>query len=199
MPRPRPAPSREAAFPLVNADRLLVSWTLMASNVVTFHYTLRDPQGRVLDTSEGGTPISYLEGAGQIIEGLDEALRGVAAGTKTRVEVPAAKGYGERDEQQIQRVLKSLLPVEGELHIGDRFQAGADTYAPIVTVVGVEGEEEVLGADHPLAGVDLTFDVEVTGVREVTAEEVEHGHAQQGGGEGEGEGECGGGECGCRG
>lgn len=151
-------------------------------SVVTFHYTLRDPSDRVLDTSAGGEPIRYLEGAGQIIEGLDEALRGVPAGTKTRVQVPAAKAYGERDETQVQRVLKALLPVEGELKPGDQFQAGEDRYAPVVTVVAIEGDEVLLDANHPLAGVDLTFDVEVVAVRPATAEELSHGHAHGDGG-----------------
>lgn len=145
--------------------------------VVTFHYTLRDPRGRVLDTSAGGEPVRYLEGAGQIIDGLDEALRGVAAGTKTRVQVPAARAYGERDAQQVQRVLRALLPVEGELKTGDQFQVGADPQAPVVTVVAVEGDEVLLDANHPLAGVDLTFDVELISAREATAAELAHGHA----------------------
>lgn len=146
-------------------------------NVVTFHYTLRDPQGRVLDTSSGGEPVTFLEGAGQIIDGLDEALRGLAAGTKARVGVPAARAYGERDDSQVQRVLRALLPVEGELRPGDQFQAGEDRSAPVVTVVAIEGDDVLLDANHPLAGVDLTFDVEVVAVRAASAEEVAHGHA----------------------
>ena len=165
----------------------------MSRNVVTFHYTLRDPQGRLLDTSAGGQPISYLEGAGQIIDGLDEALRGVDAGVKHRVEVPAAKAYGERDATQVQRVLKALLPVDGDLNPGDQFKAGEDAFAPIVTVVGIEGEEVVLDANHPLAGVDLVFDVEVLSVRAASAEELEHGHVHQSEGGG-----CGS-NCGCKG
>ena len=161
----------------------------MSRNVVTFHYTLRDPAGRLIDTSAGGNPVSYLEGAGQIIDGLDEQLRGVSAGTKTKVTVPAAKAYGERDEAQVQRVLRALLPVEGELRVGDQFQAGPDRYAPVVTVRAVEGEEVLLDANHPLAGVDLTFEVEITNVREATEEELAHGHAHQGG--------CGCGDGGC--
>src|SRR5690606_30850323 len=94
----------------------------MSRNVVTFHYTLRDPAGRVLDTSAGGEPITYLEGAGQIIDGLDEQLRGKPAGTHCIVHVPAAKAYGEHDAAQIQRVPRAHIPVEGELNIGDRFQ-----------------------------------------------------------------------------
>jgi FKBP-type peptidyl-prolyl cis-trans isomerase SlyD len=162
------------------------------SRVVTFHYTLRDPAGRVLDTSAGGPAISYLEGAGQIIDGLDEQLRAAAAGEKLRVEVPAAKAYGERDTAQVQRVNRALLPVEGELKIGDTFQAGEDRHAPVVTVMGIEGDDVLLDANHPLAGVDLTFEVEVVAARAATAEELRHGHAH-GGGEGGG---CGDG-CGC--
>ncbi len=165
----------------------------MSRHVVTFHYTLRDEQGQLLDTSSGGAPISYLEGAGQIIEGLDEQLRGQPAGTKTRVQVPAAKAYGLRDEEQVQRVKREMLPIDGELKIGDRFQAGEDRYAPIVTVTGIEGDDVVLDANHPLAGVDLTFEVEIVAARPASAEELQHGHAH------EGSGGCGGtGQCGCK-
>jgi len=159
--------------------------------VVSFHYTLRDPNGRVLDTSAGGEPVTYLEGAGQIIEGLDEGLREASQGAKARVTVPAKKAYGERDPAQMQKVKRELLPIEGELKVGDQFQTGHDRYSPVVTIAGIEGDEVLLDANHPLAGVDLTFDVEIMGAREATAEELEHGHAHGGGGGGCGDG------CGC--
>lgn len=165
----------------------------MNRRVVSFHYTLRDPNGRVLDTSAGGEPVAYLEGAGQIIDGLDEQLRAVAAGTKTRVTVAAAKAYGERDPAQVQRVKRSVLPVDGEVKIGETFRTGEDRQAPVVTVVGVEGDDVLLDANHPLAGVDLTFDVEIVTTRAATAEELSHGHAHGGAGEGG----CGDGSCGC--
>jgi len=149
----------------------------MKRNVVTFTYILRDPAGRVLDTSAGGPPVTYLEGAGQIIDGLDEQLRGVAAGTKLRVEVPAAKAYGERDHGQVRRLKRAQIPVEGPLNAGDQFQTDTDRHAPVVTVVAVEGDEVTLDANHPLAGVDLTFEVEVVAVRAATEEELHHGHA----------------------
>jgi FKBP-type peptidyl-prolyl cis-trans isomerase SlyD len=148
-----------------------------APRVVTFHYTLRDPAGQVIDTSAGGEPISYLEGGGQIIDGLDHRLRDAAAGTKQRVQVPAAEAYGEHDPAQVQRVNRALLPVEGELQIGDQFQAGEDRYAPIVRVLAIEGAEVLLDANHPLAGVDLTFEVEIVAARAATPEELRHGHA----------------------
>lgn len=149
----------------------------MSKNVVTFHYTLRDPAGRVLDTSAGGDPIVYLEGAGQIIDGLDEQLRNVPVGTKTCVQVPAARAYGERDSNQVRQVRRAQLPVDGELKIGDQFQAGADRFAPVVTVVAIAEDHVTLDANHPLAGVDLTFDVEIVAVRPATPEELQHGHA----------------------
>ncbi len=145
--------------------------------VVTFHYTLRDPSGRVLDSSAGGDPITYLEGGGQIIEGLDAQLRGTAAGAKTRVQVPAARAYGEHDPDQVHRVKRNLLPIEGELQVGDQFQTGADRFSPVVTIAAIEGDEVLLDGNPPLAGVDLTFDVEIVSAREATAEELSHGHA----------------------
>jgi FKBP-type peptidyl-prolyl cis-trans isomerase SlyD len=154
----------------------------MSPRVVTFHYTLRDPAGRVIDTSAGGEPVVYLEGAGQIIDGLDTQLRTTGAGVKTRVQVAAAQAYGERDPAQVQRVKRALLPIEGELRVGETFQAGEDRYAPVVRVIALEGEEVLLDANHPLAGVDLTFDVEIIAVRAPTAEELRHGHAHRAGG-----------------
>jgi len=142
----------------------------MLRSVVTFHYTLRDPAGHLLDTSQGGNAVSYLEGAGEIIDGLEEQLKGLPVGTKQKIQVLAAKAYGERDEGQVQRVLKALLPVEGELKVGE------DRFAPFVKVLGVEGDEVLLDANHPLAGVDLTFDVEIVAVRPASETEMQHGH-----------------------
>ena len=145
--------------------------------VVTFHYTLRDPAGRVLDSSAGSEAVSYLEGAGQIIDGLDEQLRAATAGTKQRVHVAAAKAYGVRDPAQVQRVKRATLPVPGELKVGDQFQTDTDRFAPVVTVAAIEGNDVLLDANHPLAGVDLTFDIEIVAVRDATADELRHGHA----------------------
>lgn len=149
---------------------------MSAPRVVTFHFLLRDPAARVLDSSAGGEPITYLEGAGQIIDGLDTRLRTTGVGEKVRVEVPAGEAYGERDPAQIQRVKRALLPVTGELRVGEQFRAGEDRAAPLVTVVEVNGDEVTLDANHPLAGVDLNFEVEIVAVRPATAEELAHGH-----------------------
>jgi FKBP-type peptidyl-prolyl cis-trans isomerase SlyD len=154
-----------------------MSQTPSHPRVVTFHYTLRDPSGRVIDTSAGSEPITYLEGGGQIIDGLDRRLRGAKPGAKPSVNVPAAEAYGAHDPAQVQKVRRDALPVEGELRVGEQFQTGADRFAPVVTVVKIEGEDITLDANHPLAGVDLTFDVEIVSARPAKAEEISHGHA----------------------
>lgn len=149
--------------------------------VITFSYTLRDPRGQVLDMASAEEPIVILEGSGLIIEGLATALVGMEAGVKTRVEVPAANGYGERDPEQVRRVPRKVLPVEGEVKVGDQFRTGTDQAAPIVTVVEVGEDDVMLDANHPLTGVDLTFDVEVIEVRDATPSEIEHGHVHASG------------------
>ncbi|GAB5562042.1 MAG: peptidylprolyl isomerase [Synoicihabitans sp.] len=143
--------------------------------VVSFHYTLRNPEGRLLDTSQGGDPIIYLEGAQMIIDGLDEALRAVEPGTKTRVEVPADKGYGAHDPTQVQAMPRERIPVQGDIKVGDQFQTAPDPGAPVITVVGIDGDQVMLDANHPMAGLDLTFEVELLQARPATAEEVQQG------------------------
>jgi len=79
-------------------------------------------------------------------------------------------------------VKRTLLPIKGDLKVGDTFQAGPDRFSPVVTVAEITGDEVLLDANHPLAGVDLTFDVDVVTVRAATAEELRHGHAHGAGG-----------------
>jgi FKBP-type peptidyl-prolyl cis-trans isomerase SlyD len=149
----------------------------MPPNVVSFHFTLRDPQGRLLDSSIGGRPIVYTEGAGQIIDGLDEQLRGEPAGTKKTVNVSAAKAYGLRDDSLVRRVPRRQLPVEGELRVGDQFRAGDDDQAPVVMIAAIEGDDVLLDANHPLAGMDLLFEVEIVSVWPATADGLRRGRA----------------------
>lgn len=136
----------------------------------TFHYTLKDHQGRVLDTSRGGEPVSCVEGGGQIVEGLEAALATMTAGEQRAVVVPPERGYGLYEEEMVQPVWRAHLPV-GELKVGDRFQTEPDRHAPVVTVRAIEGDRVVLDANHPLAGQELFFDVELVAVHPATAAE----------------------------
>ena len=79
-------------------------------SVATIHYTLRNDKGDVLDSSSGGEPLAYLHGHGNIVPGLERALEGKSAGDKLNVKIPAAEGYGTRDERLVQSVLRSAFP-----------------------------------------------------------------------------------------
>ena len=176
------------------------AFVFMSQNIVTFHYTLRDVSGRMIDMSVGGEPVTYMEGAGQIIDGLEAQLRGASAGAKLTVNVAAAQAYGERDESLLHKVERTLLPVEGEVNVGDQFRTAPDPGAPVVTVTAVEGDEVTLDANHPLAGVDLVFHVEIVAVREATAAEIEAlANAHGGCGCGRKDGSCKDGDCDCDG
>jgi FKBP-type peptidyl-prolyl cis-trans isomerase SlyD len=150
--------------------------------VVTIHYTLTDDGGEVLDSSREGEPFSYLEGAGNIIPGLEKELKDAKAGDKKSVKVAAKDAYGEKREDMIVQVPRSQFPADVKLKVGDRFRSGDDHHSPIFTVIAAQDDQITLDGNHPLAGKDLDFDVEVTHVRQATDEEVSHGHAHDGDG-----------------
>lgn len=138
---------------------------------LTFHYTLRNRAGRVLDTSQGAEPLSCVEGAGQIIEGLEMVLRSMKAGDKRLVVVSPEKGYGLREEAMVQKVPRDRLPVD-DIKVGDQFQTGPDRQDPVVTIVAIEGDQVTLDANHPLAGEELHFDVQLVEARPATPAEL---------------------------
>jgi FKBP-type peptidyl-prolyl cis-trans isomerase SlyD len=139
--------------------------------ILTFHYTLKDGRGRVLDTSFGSVPMPFIEGAGQIIDGLEEPLLQMTVGEKRAIVVPPERAYGMREDELVQKIPKARLPV-AELKVGDQFQTGPDRHAPVVTVMAIDGDEILLDANHPLAGEQLHFDVELVSARQATAEEL---------------------------
>lgn len=156
--------------------------TAIANNsVVSFHYTLTNAEGEVLDKSEG-QPLVYLHGAGNIIPGLEEALLGKEVGEKLVVNVPAAKAYGEYNPEMVQSVPAQMFQGVDNIQAGMQFQAQTDDGVQIVTVKAVEGDEIIVDANFPLAGQDLTFDVEIVEIREATQEELDHGHVHGVGG-----------------
>ncbi len=142
----------------------------MNPRYLDFHYILRDAQGRMLDTSRGNEPLGCVEGAGQIVDGLEAVLRSMQPGQMRKVVVPPERGYGLHEKDLVQKVPRSRLPVE-EVKVGDRFQTGPDRHAPVVMVAAIENDEVLLDANHPLAGQHLYFEVELVGARPATAEE----------------------------
>jgi len=151
--------------------------------VATIEYELTDDAGEVVDSSKGSDPLAYLHGAGNIIPGLESELEGKTIGDAFKVRISPEDGYGPRRDEMVQDVPREQFPDDAEIQPGMQFQAqGPSGGVHVVTVVGVQGDQVKLDANHPLAGVHLNFDVKIVEVREATAEELEHGHVHGPGG-----------------
>ena len=152
------------------------------NRVVTLHYTLRDEQGNVIESSTGRVPLSYLHGKGNIIPGLEQALAGKAAGDKVDVTVAPQEGYGPRDERLVQVIPRNRFSGGDGLAAGMQVRTSGSEGPRLVTVVKVERDFVTVDGNHPLAGRTLHFSVEVEEVRKATHEEVSHGHVHGPGG-----------------
>lgn len=145
--------------------------------VVSMHYKLTDTDGNVLDSSEGSEPLNYLQGAGNIIPGLEKALAGKAQGDKLQVKVEPAEAYGEQNPQLVQVVDREAFQGVEAVDVGMAFEArGSDGQVQRIVVTGVDGDKVTVDANHPLAGQELHFDVQVMDIRAATDEEIAHGH-----------------------
>lgn len=144
--------------------------------VVSLAYQVRTEDGVLVDESPASAPLDYLHGRGALISGLESALDGCVAGDVFDVDVGANDAYGQYDENLVQRVPKDVFVGVDELEVGMRFLADTDMGPVPVEITGIEGDEVIVDGNHMLAGQNLKFHVEVIGVREATAEELEHGH-----------------------
>ena len=166
--------------PFVQPNQIIMQIT--KDTVATFHYTLKNDEQQVIESSEGKDPTAYLQGHGGMIRGVQKAIEGKQAGDKFSVSVQPLDGYGERRDDSIQRVpVKHLI--------------GSKKWRPgmIATVQTENGQRQVsivkmgkfmakVDTNHPLAGQTLHFDIEIIDVRAASAEEVSHGHAHGAGG-----------------
>ncbi len=152
------------------------------NSVATIHYTLRNDNGDVIDSSDDREPLAYLHGHGNIVPGLERALEGKGAGDKLQVKVAAEEGYGTRDERLVQDVPRQAFPPDVDIVPGMQFHAQSNAGVHTVTVREVSGDSVKIDGNHPLAGEALNFDVTIDGVREATEEELTHGHVHGEGG-----------------
>lgn len=144
--------------------------------VIKIDYTLKDSDGKTIDSSEDSEPLVYLHGNGNIIPGLEKQLEGKKTGDKLSCVVGSADAYGEYDESLVFTVQKSNFADPDKIEEGMQFEAHGEDGERMVTVVAVKGDEVTVDANHPLAGKDLHFDVKVAEIRDATAEELTHGH-----------------------
>lgn len=148
---------------------------IAAQKAVTIGYTLKDDAGKVLDSSEGGEPLIYLHGAGDIVPGLEKALEGKQVGDEISVSLSPDEAYGHRDEAQVRNVPLRKLP-KGKVEVGMQYEVTTEAGPMLALVTAVRGDYATIDANHPLADMRLHFDVKVVAVRDATPEELEHGH-----------------------
>jgi FKBP-type peptidyl-prolyl cis-trans isomerase SlyD len=152
-------------------------------SVVSVDYELHLGDGKVVDSSEPGEPLSYIHGEGQIVPGLERALEGLTVGDARQVMVEPDDGYGPHDGRGVQEVPRSAFPAEMVPQVGMELVAQGPQGESVPFVIReVKPESVVIDLNHPLAGKTLHFAVTVRDVRAATAEELEHGHVHGAGG-----------------
>ena len=156
--------------------------TVADHKVVSFHYTLSSADGEQLESSREREPMHYLHGAGNIIPGLEKAMEGRAEGDRFEVDVPPEEAYGEWSEGRIQRISAKHVKHVKKLQPGQVLTLNTEQGPVHVRVLKVGRFNIDVDANHPLAGQQLHFDIEITGVRDATPEEVDHGHVHGPGG-----------------
>ena len=144
--------------------------------VVRVHYRLTGDDGTLLDSSEGQEPLTYLHGYDGLLPGLERGIEGMEAGQRASVDLVAADAYGAHDPEAVIHASRDQFPEDLVLTPGLEVSARSDEGTMTFRVVEVSDQGVVLDGNHPLAGQNLHFDVNVLEVREATAEEIAHGH-----------------------
>jgi FKBP-type peptidyl-prolyl cis-trans isomerase SlyD len=149
--------------------------------IVTLEYTLTI-DGEVVDTSKGAQPIQFIQGQQQIIPGLEKELYGMAVGETKEVVVPPQEGYGDIDPENFAEVPRDQFPPQIPIQPGIQLELTDEQGERVgATIDSIEGDNVRLDFNHPLAGKELHFEVEVVDLRAATEEEIEHGHVHEDG------------------
>ncbi len=146
------------------------------NTVVGIHYTLKNDEGDVLDSSNNLDPLQYLQGKGNIISGLEQALDGKESGDKVNVTLEPEDAYGSYRDELVQQVPKSAFQGVNDLQEGMRFQAQTEQGALPIKIINIEDDTVTVDGNHELAGERLHFDVSIESVRQATNEELSQGH-----------------------
>jgi peptidylprolyl isomerase len=132
-----------------------------SGDTVRVHYTGRLGEGEVFDSSRQREPLEFTVGVGQVIPGFERAVEGMAPGEEKTVTVPAEQAYGPRRDELLLTVERGRLPAHLEPEVGQQLQMNQGGQVAVVTVAEVSRESVTLDANHPLAGRELTFELEL--------------------------------------
>jgi peptidylprolyl isomerase len=138
-----------------------------SGDAVKIHYTGRMADGMEFDTSKGNDPLSFTLGKSEVIPGFEKAVEGLAVGDTRTVEITSDQAYGPHRDEMVIKAKRSEMPEGLELKLGRQLEGRSeaegegDAHRVIFTVTGITDDEVTLDANHPLAGKDLTFDIEL--------------------------------------
>jgi FKBP-type peptidyl-prolyl cis-trans isomerase SlyD len=151
--------------------------TLIAnSSVVTLDYQLKDDKGNTLDSSKENGPMVYIQGGEDVLQGIEDAVHGLSINDEVTITIPADQAYGEYDESKLASVPISAFSGLDNIYPGLTLQEETASGPVLVTIKEITDQLVQVDANHPLAGQNLTFDLQVVAVREATSEELDHGH-----------------------
>ena len=140
--------------------------------IVQMNYKGTLPDGTVFGQSEPDKPIEFMIGAGKMIPALEKGIMGLKVGAKKKIELKAADAYGEYDKNAVQEVPKEQFPKDLQLTVGQFYRVQSPQGPLTVTIIAINDKTVSVDFNHPLAGKDLTFDIEIVKIRDATKAEL---------------------------
>ncbi len=147
--------------------------------VVTIEYTVKDKQGNIIDSSDDNESLSFIQGRGKILGGLEAALMGRYSGERLSISLEPEQAYGTRDEKLVKQIPRDRFNFEGEIKPGMQFKTRKKERMLGVTVTKVTEEQVTVDANHPLAGLSIDVDLVILSVREAIDAELHSGEVQE--------------------
>lgn len=145
------------------------------------HYILKDQSGEVVDQSQSDGPLTFIQGVGNIIPGLEKEMEGKAVGDKFKTTITPENGYGDIKKELVGKVPRSNFENQNELEVGMVFEVSNEQGQYLARVIELNEQEVVLDANHPMAGQTLHFEVEIVSIRDAHPNELAHGHVHHDG------------------
>mgnify|MGYP001580854654 CR=1 FL=1 len=147
-----------------------------AGSVVGFSYKLTTSEGKLIDQSNDQHPFEYLHGYANIVPGLEKEVTGMKVGETKLVKVQPEEGYGVHSPNLLFEIPKTNFPQEMDLQVGMEFESHGEEGTMVIVIKEVKADTVMADANHPLAGVELHFDIKINTIRKATEQELAHGH-----------------------
>jgi FKBP-type peptidyl-prolyl cis-trans isomerase SlyD len=147
---------------------------------VTLEYRLTNDQGTVLDHAESKRPFTYIHGTRAILPNVEQALEGKSPGDEVTIRIPCENAYGERDESLVFTTSMASFDQSDNLRRGTKVRVRTSKGERILTITEIEGDRVTMDGNHPLAGIDLNFEISVVEVRDCTQEELDKNRTSPG-------------------